>query len=115
MDPTPCVVLLVRRLSGSQRPLGFQAVVAALSSLRSQAQQHGPAEGAGSNRLDTTPPEELTVATSMSSWKRRERDAARLFNAKRQLLSGSAGWSETTCSDSTAEQTGFQPPPERVP
>ena len=35
-----------------------------------------------------------------STWKRRERDAARLFGAKRQPLSGSSGRDDLTRSDS---------------
>src|SRR5262245_20719709 len=39
--------------------------------------------------------------THRSSWKRRERDAARLFGAERQVLSGSGGRGDRTRSDST--------------
>jgi hypothetical protein len=40
------------------------------------------------------------MSTHRSSWKRRERDAARLFGSKRKVLSGSAGRDDQTCSDS---------------
>jgi hypothetical protein len=41
------------------------------------------------------------VSTHRSTWKRREREAASLFGAKRQVLSGSSGREDKTCSDST--------------
>ncbi len=41
------------------------------------------------------------MSTHRSSWKRRERDAAGLFGARRQVLSGSAGRPDATTSDST--------------
>jgi hypothetical protein len=41
------------------------------------------------------------MSTHPSTWKRRERNAARLFGAQRQILSGSSGRSGTTTSDST--------------
>ena len=41
------------------------------------------------------------MSTHRSTWKRRERNAAKLFGAKRQILSGSSGRSGTTTSDST--------------
>jgi hypothetical protein len=44
------------------------------------------------------------MATHRSSWKRRERDGAKLFGARRQVLSGSSGRPEVTCSDSTHER-----------
>jgi hypothetical protein len=40
------------------------------------------------------------VATSRSSWKRRERNAAALFGSRRKVLSGSSGRDDQTCSDS---------------
>ena len=42
--------------------------------------------------------------THKSTWKRRERDGAKLFGARRQVLSGSSGRAEATCSDSTHER-----------
>jgi hypothetical protein len=42
------------------------------------------------------------VSTHRSTWKRRERDAARFFGAERQPLSGSGGG--PTCSDSTHDR-----------
>jgi hypothetical protein len=47
---------------------------------------------------------ESDMATHPSSWKRRERDGAKLFGARRQVLSGSSGRAEATCSDSTHER-----------
>lgn len=44
------------------------------------------------------------MATSRSSWKRRERRAARLFGAERQPCSGSSGRPDQTRSDSTSER-----------
>ena len=44
------------------------------------------------------------MSTSRSTWKRRERDAARLFGAERQVLSGSAGRGDRTRSDSTHDR-----------
>ena len=41
------------------------------------------------------------MSTHRNTWKRRERDAAGLFGARRQVLSGSSGRSDTTTSDST--------------
>ncbi len=41
------------------------------------------------------------MSTHRNSWKRRERDAARLFGSQRQVLSGSSGRAERTSSDST--------------
>lgn len=41
------------------------------------------------------------MSTHRSSWNRRERDAARLFRSQRQVLSGSSGRAEWSCSDST--------------
>jgi hypothetical protein len=41
------------------------------------------------------------MPTHRSTWKRRERDGARLFGAKRQPLSGSSGRDDVTQSDST--------------
>jgi hypothetical protein len=41
------------------------------------------------------------MSTHRSTWKRRERDAARLFGAERQPLSGSGGRADQTRSDST--------------
>lgn len=41
------------------------------------------------------------MSTHRSTWKRRERDAARLFGAERQPLSGSAGRADRSRSDST--------------
>jgi hypothetical protein len=41
------------------------------------------------------------VSTHRSTWKRRERDAARLFGAERQPGSGSCGDPSRSCSDST--------------
>jgi hypothetical protein len=40
------------------------------------------------------------MATHNSTWKRRERQGARLFGARRQPLSGSAGRDDLTRSDS---------------
>jgi hypothetical protein len=44
------------------------------------------------------------MSTHQSTWKRRERDAARLFGAERQPGSGSCGRSDQTRSDSTHER-----------
>ena len=44
------------------------------------------------------------MSTHRSSWKRRERDAARLFGAKRQPGSGSGGRRDQTSSDSTHDR-----------
>lgn len=44
------------------------------------------------------------MSTHRSTWKRRERDAARLFGAERQPLSGSGGRTDLTRSDSTHER-----------
>jgi len=44
------------------------------------------------------------MSTHRTTWKRRERDAARLFGAKRQVLSGSSGREEATRSDSTHDR-----------
>jgi hypothetical protein len=44
------------------------------------------------------------MATSRSPWKGRERQAAALFGARRQVLSGSAGRSDRPASDSTHER-----------
>jgi hypothetical protein len=44
------------------------------------------------------------MATSRSTWKRRERQAARRFGAQRQPLSGSGGRSDQTKSDSTHDR-----------
>ena len=41
------------------------------------------------------------MSTHRSTWKKRERDAAGVFGARRQVLSGSSGRAEETCSDST--------------
>jgi hypothetical protein len=41
------------------------------------------------------------VSTHRSTWKRRERDAARLLGAERHPLSGSSGRPDRTRSDST--------------
>ena len=41
------------------------------------------------------------MSTHRSTWKRRERDAARLFGVERQPLSGSSGRPDGTRSDST--------------
>jgi hypothetical protein len=41
------------------------------------------------------------MSTHRSSWKRRERNAAGLFGAQRQSLSGSSGRADRTRSDST--------------
>ena len=41
------------------------------------------------------------MSTHRNTWKRRERDAAGLFGARRQVLSGSSGRSDATSSDST--------------
>ena len=41
------------------------------------------------------------MATSRSTWKARERQAARLFGAQRQVGSGSGGRADQTRSDST--------------
>ena len=41
------------------------------------------------------------MTTHRSSWKRRERNAAQVFGAQRQVLSGSAGREDSTRSDST--------------
>jgi hypothetical protein len=40
------------------------------------------------------------VSTSRGSWKRREREAAKIFGALRQPLSGSSGRASITTSDS---------------
>jgi hypothetical protein len=42
--------------------------------------------------------------THRSTWKRRERDAARLFGAERQVLSGSGGRGDRSRSDSTHDR-----------
>jgi hypothetical protein len=42
------------------------------------------------------------MSTPRSTWKRRQRNAVRLFGARRQPLSASSGLPEPTCSDSTA-------------
>jgi hypothetical protein len=44
------------------------------------------------------------MSTHRSSWKRRARDAAQLFGALRQRLSGSSGRHDATRSDSTHER-----------
>lgn len=44
------------------------------------------------------------MSTHRSTWKRRERDAARLFGVERQPLSGSGGRSDLSRSDSTHER-----------
>jgi hypothetical protein len=44
------------------------------------------------------------MSTHRSTWKRRERDAARRFGAQRQVLSGSSGRGGTTRSDSTHDR-----------
>ncbi len=44
------------------------------------------------------------MSTHRSSWKRRERNAAGLFGAKRQVLSGSGGRADRTRSDSTHDR-----------
>jgi hypothetical protein len=44
------------------------------------------------------------MATSRSTWKRRERQAARRFGAERQPGSGSGGRSDQTKSDSTHDR-----------
>jgi hypothetical protein len=44
------------------------------------------------------------MSTHRSTWKRRERNAAGLFGARRQPLSGSSGLPDRTCSDSTHER-----------
>jgi hypothetical protein len=44
------------------------------------------------------------MSTHPSTWKRRERQSARLFGAKRQPLSGSSGRDDRTRSDSTHER-----------
>ena len=44
------------------------------------------------------------MSTHRSTWKRRERDAARLFGARRQVLSGSSGREDVTGSDTTHER-----------
>ena len=44
------------------------------------------------------------MSTHRSSWKRRERDAARRFDAQRQVLSGSSGRGERSRSDSTHDR-----------
>ena len=44
------------------------------------------------------------MSTHRSTWKRRERDAARLFGAERQPLSGSAGRADRSRSDSTHDR-----------
>jgi hypothetical protein len=41
------------------------------------------------------------MSTRRSTWKRRERDAARLSGAERQVLSGSGGRGDRTRSDTT--------------
>ncbi|MGP0062545.1 MAG: hypothetical protein ACLQGP_02935 [Isosphaeraceae bacterium] len=41
------------------------------------------------------------MTTHRNSWKRRERDAAGVFGARRQVLSGSSGRDDATTSDST--------------
>jgi hypothetical protein len=47
---------------------------------------------------------EVQMSTSRSTWKRRERDAAGMFGARRQPLSGSCGRSDQTKSDSTHDR-----------
>jgi hypothetical protein len=44
------------------------------------------------------------MSTHRSTWKRRERNAASLFGAQRQVLSGSSGRGERSRSDSTHER-----------
>ena len=44
------------------------------------------------------------MSTHRSTWKRRERRAARLFGAERQPLSGSGGRADRTRSDSTHDR-----------
>ncbi len=44
------------------------------------------------------------MSTHRSSWKRRERDAAGLFGAQRQALSGSSDRDDRTRSDSTHDR-----------
>jgi hypothetical protein len=44
------------------------------------------------------------MSTHKTTWKRRERNAARLFGAERQVLSGSSGRRERSRSDSTHER-----------
>ena len=44
------------------------------------------------------------MSTHRSTWKRREREAARLFGAERQPLSGSGGRPDRTRSDSTHDR-----------
>jgi hypothetical protein len=44
------------------------------------------------------------MSTHRSTWKRRERDAARMFGAERQPLSGSGGRADLTRSDSTHDR-----------
>ena len=44
------------------------------------------------------------MSTHRTSWKRRERDAAGLFGAQRQVLSGSCGRGERGRSDTTHER-----------
>jgi hypothetical protein len=44
------------------------------------------------------------MSTHRSTWKRREREAARLFGAERQPLSGSGGRADRTRSDSTHDR-----------
>jgi hypothetical protein len=48
--------------------------------------------------------ERTTMSTHPSTWKRRERDAARLFGAERQPGSGSCGRNDRTRSDSTHQR-----------
>jgi hypothetical protein len=43
------------------------------------------------------------VTTNRSTWKRRERQAAAIFRARRQVLSGSSGRDDRSKSDSTHE------------
>lgn len=44
------------------------------------------------------------MSTHRSPWKRRERDAARLFGTTRQVLSGAGGRSDRTRSDTTHDR-----------
>jgi len=44
------------------------------------------------------------MATHRKTWKRREREGAKMFGARRQVLSGSSGRPESTRSDSTHER-----------
>jgi hypothetical protein len=44
------------------------------------------------------------MSTHRSTWKRRERDTARLFGAERQVLSGSGGRGDRSRSDTTHDR-----------